>query len=204
MAHPELFIIRHGETHWNREGRFQGALDSALTDLGRAQAVAMGRTLAARGQPAPGVRLYCSPQGRAMATAALAFPGHAVTPDSRLAEIGMGAWSGLTREEIALRWPGPDDEDVFDLYARCPGGESQDALWDRVAAFLGALAGPAIIVTHGFTSRFLRACALGLTPDQAGEMPGGQGVIHHLRGGTAALIAADGLPEPGPAARPLL
>jgi probable phosphoglycerate mutase len=192
---PDLWVLRHGETEWNRQGRFQGALDSDLTDLGRAQSRAMGAALPIP----PGARLFSSPQGRAVATAALAFPGVAPVLDARLSEIGMGDWSGLTREEIARRWPGPEDEDIFALYARCPGGEAHDALWARVTAFLADLTGPAVIVTHGFTSRFLRAAALGLEPEYAGDMPGGQGVIHHLSQGQARLIRASGLqPAEGP------
>ena len=42
-----VYVLRHGETEWNREGRIQGACDSALTERGRAQAAAMGRALAA-------------------------------------------------------------------------------------------------------------------------------------------------------------
>jgi glucosyl-3-phosphoglycerate phosphatase len=194
----DLWVIRHGETEWNREGRFQGALDSPLTDLGQAQARAVGATLT----PFPQATLYSSPQGRARATAALAFPDVPVIPDPRLVEIGMGDWSGLTRAEIDRRWPGPDDEDIFALYARCPGGEPHDALWDRVSSFLADLTGPAVIVTHGFTSRFLRAAALGLSPRDAGLMPGGQGVVHHLSRGQARLITAPGLQSPATPAKP--
>jgi len=195
--------MRHGETEWNREGRFQGALDSPLTALGRAQAVAMGCTLTARGVTPGSHPLWVSPQGRAIATAALAFPGAPLRSDPRLAEIGMGQWSGLRRDQIDIRWPGPPEQDMFALYARCPDGEAFAAVWARVAAFLADLTGPAIIISHGMTSRFLRACALGLGPDGAADMPGGQGVIHHLRPGHAAMIPADGLPATGQGANPL-
>jgi glucosyl-3-phosphoglycerate phosphatase len=200
VSFPDLWVIRHGETEWNRAGRFQGALDSPLTDLGQAQARAVGAALT----PFPQAKLYSSPQGRALATAALAFPGVPIIPDDRLVEIGMGDWSGLARAEIDRRWPGPEGEDIFDLYARCPGGEPHDALWDRVSSFLADLTGPAVIVTHGFTSRFLRAAAMGLSPRDAGLMPGGHGVIHHLAQGQARLITAPGLPAEGRAARPRL
>jgi len=167
--------------------------------------VAIGRTLAAIGVTPASHPVHVSPQGRALATARLAFVGAPLRPDPRLAEIGMGQWSGMTRDQIDARWPGPldRDEEMFALYARCPDGESFDQVWARVAAFLADLSGPAIIVSHGMTSRFLRAAALGLDSDHAAAMPGGQGVIHHLTGGQAHVIRADGLPAVGQGAKPL-
>jgi glucosyl-3-phosphoglycerate phosphatase len=191
-----LYILRHGETEWNREGRMQGALDSPLTDLGQAQAVAMGALLA--GYDLAGHSLYSSPMGRAVATTTLAFDRPAIL-DPRLREIEVGLWSGLTRPEILARWPGmSEEENMLDFYARAPGGEGFDALWDRVCSFLADLTGPAVIVTHGVTSRFLRTAALGLTLADLNEVPGGQGVVFRLQGGEHHTLVPTGL-QLGPA-----
>ena len=191
MNCPELYVLRHGETVWNREGRMQGALDSELTELGQAQAKAMGGLLA--GINLDGHELYCSPLGRAQATARLAFDRPARL-DPRLREIGVGQWAGLTRPEILARWPVMTaDEDWLDFYSRAPGGEGLDALWDRVAALLADLTGPAVIVTHGVTSRVLRTAALGLTMAELNVVPGGQGVVFRIRGSQHETLAPQGL-----------
>ena len=188
---PELYILRHGETFWNREGRMQGALDSDLTDLGQAQARAMGGLLAS--YDLTGHELYCSPLGRARATAKLAFDRIPIF-DLRLREIEVGLWAGLTRPEILARWPGmTEEEDMLDFYARAPGGEGFGALWDRVCGFLSDLPGPAVIVTHGVTSRFLRTAALGLSPADLNQVPGGQGVVFRLLDGAHEVLTPDGL-----------
>jgi probable phosphoglycerate mutase len=187
MPLPDLFILRHGETDWNRAGRMQGGLDSPLTDLGRAQARAMGAALARHGVGPATHHILSSPQGRCVTTAQLAFDRDPA-PDPRLVEIAMGDWAGLTTAEIAARWPGPQGEDFMALYARVPNGESFASLSARCHALLATLDRPTVIVTHGMTSRFLRALALGLDP---ADVPGGQGVIHHLSGGVARIIATD-------------
>lgn len=201
----DLLILRHGETVWNREGRMQGVLDSPLTARGRAQAIAMGRALAELGVSSASHRAFVSPQGRALATARLVLAplGLEATPDPRLREIGVGDWSGLTAAEIDARWPAPDPHETFlERYARARGGEPFEALWQRVTAFLADVEGPAIIVTHGITSRFLRTAALGRGLDRLDEVPGGQGVIHRIRQGGHETIGQDGLQPAGTAARP--
>ena len=140
-----------------------------------------------------GHRLYSSPMGRARATASLAFD-RAPCIDPRLREIEVGQWSGLTRAEILARWPSnSEDEDWLDFYARAPGGEGFAALWDRVTGFLADLTEPAVIITHGVTSRFLRTAALGLTPADLHQVPGGQGVVFRLRDGGHEVLTPNGL-----------
>ena len=171
----------------------QGALDSALTDLGQAQARAMGKLLAEQGLG--DLPVVCSPQGRAVATAVLAF-ARPPRLDPRLREIGVGQWTGLTRGQIRARWPDQsDDEDWLDFYARAPGGEGFDALWCRVSDFLADLTGPAVIVTHGVTSRVLRTAALGLTLADLQRVPGGQGVVFSIRQGQHTTLHAQGLQD---------
>jgi broad specificity phosphatase PhoE len=98
-----LLLVRHGETDWNREGRFQGHADPPLNDLGRRQAAAVAEQLARAGTSA----VYSSDLRRAFATATIVAARLGVTPHPHpgLREVDVGAWSGLTRDEIAERFP---------------------------------------------------------------------------------------------------
>jgi probable phosphoglycerate mutase len=195
---PEFYVLRHGETEWNVAGRFQGGLDSALTPRGAAQANAMGQALARLGVTTTH-RWISSPAPRAIRTAELARGAPPDALDPRLTEIGMGDWSGLTRTDIDTRWPGPPDEDLMSFYARVPGGEQLAAVARRITALLTALDGPAVLVTHGITSRFLRGAVLGLPPQSLGTLPGGHGVIFRCTHGRVEEVArVDTLPDAAP------
>src|SRR5690349_10247211 len=104
-----IYLIRHGVTEFNREGRFQGRFDSPLTELGVAQANATGARLAAIAAAEGGRwRIVCSPQGRALRSAALIAEAMDLAPpepDERLIEINYGSLDGLLRPEIEARWP---------------------------------------------------------------------------------------------------
>lgn len=177
---PDIYVLRHGETAWNLEGRMQGRRDSPLTARGRAQAAAQGAALRAAGLA--GLPARVSPQGRAQETARLALPGPACS-DPRLAEIDMGLWTGKTRAEIfgaaesAADWGG-----AWSWYRTIPEGETLEALEARCAAVLAELTGPTLLVTHGVTSQMLRALALG--GSSLDDLPGGQGIVHGVVGGT--------------------
>ncbi|WP_299149854.1 histidine phosphatase family protein [uncultured Tateyamaria sp.] len=190
MTHPDLLILRHGETEWNRAGRMQGTRDSPLTAQGRAQAGAQANILARFG--IEGWMLYASPQGRAVSTARIAYGARAaeIITDPRLSEITMGAWTGCLRTEIAAQMPhlfeGGSD---LGWYDHAPGGEGLEALYARTGAFLAQCTGPSVIVTHGITSRMLRCHALGLDAGAFADLPGGQGVVYHLSGGVQNKLA---------------
>ena len=97
--YPELYILRHGETLWNQQGRFQGQRDSPLTDKGRRQAMAQGKVLRSV-KILPRI-VFVSPLGRTLTAANLAAPfieTHVKEP--RLLEINFGAWEGATGENI--------------------------------------------------------------------------------------------------------
>ena len=117
-----VVLLRHGETEWIREGRFQGAAETPLSTLGRRQAALAGERLArphaSPAMPVPGGlprEIVHSPLGRTVETAgslasAIAdlsgdAPGPAVRPEPGLREIGQGQWEGETLEEIQRRWP---------------------------------------------------------------------------------------------------
>jgi broad specificity phosphatase PhoE len=145
-----IHVARHGETDWNREGRYQGRLDrSRLTQRGVLQARALAEALRASGAR----RVISSPLARCVQTAApvAELLGVAVETDPLLAEIGHGTWEGRLRDEIArsdpqrmAAWRTAPAEVTFE------GGESLRAVAARWNAFVLGLgsAQSAVIVTH--------------------------------------------------------
>ena len=188
----ELFLVRHGETQWNREGRFQGALDSPLTDRGKSQASALGQRLAK--VAAHVERLEVSPLGRTRQTAKLIvelLPGLSACFDAALGEVSLGSWDGLTDVDIDAQWPGRlDGSSPFDWYFRSPDGESYEMAFDRASDWLARQDGAAIVVTHGLFSRVLRGVYLGLPREQALELPVPQDQIWRLADGAIEAIEA--------------
>lgn len=185
MRHPELYVLRHGETEWNAENRMQGELNSPLTVKGREHAAHQARILAAR--DLTGFVFVCSPQGRAFQTAGIALAGIAdmIRTDDRLREIGVGDWSGRLRDEL----PMPEGKNPFMAqYEMAPNGEGFARLKARCRAFLDELSSPAVLVTHGITSSVIRGLVVG---EKAYALPaglGGQGCVYHLKDGEQFLL----------------
>lgn len=196
---PTLYLVRHGETAWNREGRVQGHLDSPLTGRGIAQARRAGATLADLLEGEPPVALAASPLGRTRQTVELmleALGGRiaAVRFDDRLKEIGWGRWEGLTRPEIVAREPAAFAAHQRDPWTvPPPGGESWDMLSLRVAGWLESLDPdvPLVVVGHGAWGRALRGLYLRQGPAATLALEQPQDAIFRLAAGTAARIATD-------------
>ena len=148
-----LFIIRHGETVWNAEHRFQGHGDSPLTETGRNQVAALGRRLESINFDT----LISSDLGRTQETASIItdFTGHAVELDSRLRERNYGVFEGLTVPEISEQHSGVYDQfNTDDPDYILPGGESHRQHYRRnVAIFEELLTGrvgtKVAVVAHG-------------------------------------------------------
>src|ERR1700694_3679195 len=106
----DLLLLRHGETEWNAQGRFQGQLDSPLTARGREQAAQLGRILLQTFTKRSVPPFHFSPLGRTKDTATIVcqyLDGPDITLlEPRLQEVTTGAWDGLTHEDIEARWPG--------------------------------------------------------------------------------------------------
>jgi broad specificity phosphatase PhoE len=98
-----ILLARHGETDWNRENRFQGHADPRLNETGRAQAAELAAALASE----PLAAIYSSPLQRAFETAQIVAAPHSLEPLAvdALREVDVGSWQGLTRAEIAERFP---------------------------------------------------------------------------------------------------
>jgi probable phosphoglycerate mutase len=140
-----ILVVRHGQSTWNADGRWQGQADPPLSELGIAQAEAAARAV-------DGVdAIWASDLVRARRTASiLAAPrGLDVVADARLRERDAGEWTGLTRAEIEEQYPG-----ALADRRRPPGFEADDVLVVRALAALCDLAdalagGTGVVVTHG-------------------------------------------------------
>jgi broad specificity phosphatase PhoE len=163
-----LVVWRHGRTAWNAAGRFQGQLDPPLDDVGRAQAAHAAPHLLA-GLDGQDVVVVSSDLVRAADTARVltGLLGVDLRLDERLREHGMGAWEGLTRDEIAERYPEQFADWLAGRPVRGRGGEETAAVASRVLAALAELppAEVAVVVTHGGTSGRLIERLLELDPD---------------------------------------
>jgi broad specificity phosphatase PhoE len=165
-----IVMVRHGETDWNRERRFQGHADTLLNEAGRAQAAELAETLADEGLAA----VYTSPLRRAAETAEIvaARLGLDLHPLEALREIHVGEWQGLTIDEVKERHPGLEDG-----RSGWPGGETYEALSARVLPALVALAADhpgerVLAVTHAGPVRAALSAAMGLSYDDARPLIG--------------------------------
>ena len=184
MTHPELYILRHGETEWNAQDRMQGWLNSPLTAKGEMDAARQGEIL--RGRDLAGFAYWCSPSGRAVQTAGIACSqAEAILTDIRLREIGVGDWAGRLRGELPAG-TGPDP--YMAQYEMAPNGEGLARLTQRCQDFLDDLQGPAVLITHGITSRVLRSIVIGPEALAKPTLNGGQGCVYHLKGGVQKLL----------------
>jgi broad specificity phosphatase PhoE len=197
---PEVFFIRHGQTNWNAEGRYQGARDIPLNDIGRRQADQNGallRALLVRDGRAPGdFGWYMSPLGRTRETmervrAQFAPPLPDVSVDPRLIEISFGVYEGRLHTELSageMAIAGERDASFWDF--RPPEGESYADLAERVTSFCSALPGPAIVVAHGGLLRVLRYLFEGFPKGEAVNWFPPQDSVVHFHAGEATVYPA--------------
>jgi broad specificity phosphatase PhoE len=182
-AGPRLLLVRHGETDWNRQGRFQGQIDIPLNANGRNQAAAAREVLA----EVPIQRAYTSPMARPRQTAELILAAHAgvpLTSCTGLAEIGHGLWEGRLETEIASQWP-----DLLHAWkvapqtVAMPEGETLQQVWDRsldcwnrIVAGLDA-SETALVVAHDAVNKTILCALLGLAPEDIWAIKQGNGGV---------------------------
>jgi probable phosphoglycerate mutase len=157
-----LILWRHGRTAWNAERRYQGQADPPLDDTGREQAAAAAALLAAL-QPQV---VLSSDLRRAAQTAAelgriLARP---VVAEPRLRERSLGHWEGLTRDEVAERYPDEMADWLAGRDVSRRGGETRDEVAARAMAVFAETPAVdlAVFVTHSATAMALTTAVLGL------------------------------------------
>lgn len=189
-----LHLVRHGETDWNREQRYQGATDAPLNDRGRAQA----RLLAPRVATWHADVVVASPLSRAFETAEILAAGAGLAPPVRLDELrerDVGLWGGLTLPEVREKFP----DEIRRLRAgedvRVGGGETRAEVRDRMLAALARLhaehAGRTVVaVTHGLARRLLVAELLRFADaDRLGTGENTSVTTFEFPGGAPRLVA---------------
>lgn len=183
QSHPPLYLLRHGQTDWNRDRRIQGQMESELTELGQSHALRQGEILAGLDLP-EGIQAFCSPQIRTRQTAVRALAPLGIEPafDDRLKEVHMGDWQGLYYADIIADTPALADLGIVEL-CLSSSGEGETDMRARISAFVSELTDPAIIISHGIALSFLRAEIRGLGLDDMERMERAQGVVIELRDG---------------------
>lgn len=191
---PTIYFIRHGETDWNRDRRYQGQRDVPLNETGRAQAqrngIALRQFLPAIAEAA----FVASPLGRARETMEIARAELGLAPggyalDPRLMELSYGVWEGTLQDDIIRRAP-----DVFAARSRDPfrfrpdKGESYADLLLRVQGWAEEVTGDCVVVSHGGVSRCLRAHMLGLAPELVPGLESPQDRVLILRPGSIGWL----------------
>ncbi|MGC4175008.1 histidine phosphatase family protein [Demequina sp.] len=162
-----LFIVRHGETEWNKLDLLQGSTDIPLSDAGREQARIMAAVLSQL--VSPDAVLVSSPLSRAHDTglALGAVLGVPVALDDRLRERAYGVWEGITPEARLAGWPAEVEEWHAHGNPGIEGFEVHELVAERVAASIEEWAGRAtsdlVVFSHGSSARIGMMGLLGLS-----------------------------------------
>ncbi len=191
-----LYLIRHGETALSAADCFSGASEAELSAEGRRQARCLAQRLAAQ----PIVAFYCSPLGRARATATIVAAPHALTPVvvPDLRELDYGQWETLPREEVLAHFAAEYAAWAADALAGAPpGGETGLAVLARVLPALRAIvrahAGQHVaVVAHKAANRLALCGLLGIDPrsyrDRLDQSPACLNVLDFDADGRARLV----------------
>lgn len=195
-----IYLVRHGETTWNRVGRQQGHNDSPLTELGIEQARAAGRVLQRAIPDIHNVCIETSPLGRARQTALIVGEILGLDPNEILVaplliEHHLGNWQGLTHPEIDARYPGAlqaREERKWDYVV--PGGESYALVAVRAREWTASKrhAPITIAVTHAIISRTIQGAYGGFTPSETVARSHRQDRIYRLHAGRVEEMSCNG------------
>ena len=192
----EIFLLRHGQTVWNRAGIIQGRKDSPLTLKGARQAEAMGvrlaEQLAGRGE----YTVFASPLGRTRQSAAIVcdvigYPDDQITFDDRLMETSFGRWENRSHSDVETNDSETSSQRNADRWnIRAPGGENYSDVGGRVLSFVGDLPseGTIVVVAHGGMGRIWRGMHMGVAKTEIHTLPEPQDGFFRLAEGVCEYI----------------
>jgi broad specificity phosphatase PhoE len=172
-----LWLVRHGQTDWNLQGRYQGHADQPLNAVGLAEAARAAQELA-RPEVVKLDAVFCSDLLRAVQTAELiaAATGLTCFVDPRLREVKLGVWEGMLSTDIKQNFPDEIEARFRDPVAfRPPGGETLGEVAGRIFQAVDEITaqypgGQVAVVSHGLALAVLIARAQGVEPGRAYEL----------------------------------
>jgi broad specificity phosphatase PhoE len=188
---PLAYFVRHGQTDWNAEGRFQGQADTDINELGRSQATRNGKLLVRLEPDFSGFDFVASPLKRTCETMRLLRRAMGLEPDGfrtdpALMELHFGDWQGSTLAEIETVDPGAGQRREADKWHFLPEGaeaESYAMLCGRVEGWLAGQERPTVCATHGGVMRSLFRLVGGLSEARSAALSIPQDRILVLREG---------------------
>jgi probable phosphoglycerate mutase len=190
-----LWFIRHGETDWNREQRYQGQTDVPINDTGRAQAARNGRVLREiLGAQVESLPFIASPLKRTTETMQivrreLGLSAEPFERDDRLKEQHFGHWEGLLYRDLPRLDPEGFAARHADMWGWCPrGGESYEMVRARILPWLAGITRDTIVVSHGNVGRTVRGILLGLDETAVPRLEARQDLVLRLRRGEAEWV----------------
>lgn len=175
-ADVTIYFIRHGETDWNAQSRYQGQVDVPMNEVGRAQARRNGKALRALLPRIAHCRYVASPLLRARETmeivrGTMGLEPHAYALDERLKELHYGHWQGIFAADLpGIDRPGLEARARDTFRWRPQGGESYEDLMARSVAWLADVTGDTVVAAHGGVSRVLRGHLYGLERSAVPEL----------------------------------
>ena len=174
MSGPLIYYIRHGETDWNAEFRYQGQQDIPLNEKGRSQAAHNGEKLARVLGKAEGFQFISSPLGRATETmeiirGKMQLPARDYATDKRLIEVCYGEYEGVTQAEFKAK-----DRELYyerknNMWTFRPkGGESHADIIGRISSWHNDLdpQGKYVVTAHGAVGRVTRHLLAGISVEE--------------------------------------
>ena len=184
-----LYLVRHGETDWNKDQRYQGQTDIPLNDTGRIQAARNGEILKSLMPGIASADFISSPLSRAIETMEILRRGlgldvKAYRTEPKLLEVHYGHWEGHLASELLRSDPegvAGKNADVFGWRPR--GGESYADLQDRISDWLQIVDRDTVAITHGGVSRVARGAVLGLDTSLVPTLEVSQDKVLVLRDG---------------------
>jgi len=182
-----IYLIRHGETDWNAQSRYQGQADIPMNAVGRSQAHRNGQALRTLLPQVADAHFVASPLGRARETMEIVRAGLGLEPgayalDDRLKELHYGHWQGVYATDLAgFDAEGAEERSRDTFRWRPRGGESYADLMERAIDWLGGVRRDTVAATHGGISRVLRGHLYGIDPSLVPELEVPQDRILVLR-----------------------
>lgn len=172
--YPKIILLRHGETVWNREGRYQGKQDSPLTPKGELQAKENAKKIKNHIADLDEVVIYASPLGRAKSTAEIICNEMGIDPkrivfDTRIEEFGYGIFEGKTKAFCQTEYTQIFLEREANKWRyQIEGGESYALVTQRLHAWLSELKSDQtlLVIAHEMVNRALRGLYLGLKKEE--------------------------------------